>query len=502
MASYYVDFSSTHNAGGYISGSATFKLRVYYSTSYNFNTNQTTVTLDSIYVSHTSGVLWGSCVFVGGIKVNGTYITKNSNQRGVAETYIGSGDGWCNVSPLYRDDVEYPSQSPVSVTVTGTTLTWQTVALRGSYCGCFYQTYKPLGVSEQSITKEAPPPYRASTITTSNVNIGSATTITINKDRPELVHTLQYKISGQSSYTTLVTKTSASTYTWTVPLSVYDYVGASSTSVAITFNCITYNGNTLIGSNTGAIVAYTVESECKPTISATHTFLNDQSSYTGDNTTGILNWSNVQIAVSATAKHGASISSYAIIHNGATSTSATTTYNKIQTGSWTYRATDSRGYISEGSILLTTIPYFEPSITMEVKSPNPTNNETKITCRGNWFNGSFGSVSNSLKVQYRYKTYGGDYGSWTTMTSSATNNTYTAPTTTILLDYRNKYVFQARVVDTLNRKTTAEQIVITLPIFDWGEHDFHFNVPIVLSADSYGSTLPQSGIEGQVFIKI
>lgn len=500
MAYNYATFTSSHNANRYLASNADFSTVIEFTTSYNYSTNQTTITITDIGVSHTSGVLWGSCIFIGDVFINGTRVVHITNNH-VCQTYIGSSSSTCWLDRIFEDDTLSNPRAPQPITVSGYSFT---MSIDGSndYCACRYLSKHSIGAKAQSKTITVQPPYRASSVSAANANIGASTTISISRDYSNMIHTLQYKIAGQSNFTTIVSNTSAISYVWTVPVDTYNYVGASNRSITITINCITYVNGTLIGSNTTTITVYTVESECKPTVSATHTFLNDQSSYTGNHTTAILNWSNVRIAVSATAKHGATISSYAIIHNGATSTNATTTYNKIQTGSWTYRATDSRGYVSEGSILLTTIAYFEPSITMTVQSPNPSTNEAKVSCKGNWFNGSFGSVSNSRTVQYRYKLDGGSYGSWTTLTSTATNNTYNAPATTIVLDYHNKYIFQARIVDTLNTKTTAEQVVITLPVFDWGEHDFHFNVPIILSSASYGSTLPQTGEEGQVFIKI
>jgi hypothetical protein len=73
-----------------------------------------------------------------------------------------------------------------------------------------------------------------------------------------------------------------------------------------------------LGDSETTIIAYAVENDCKPTISATYTLLNDCSTLTGNNTTAILNWSIVRITVSATGRNGASISSYAIINSGNT----------------------------------------------------------------------------------------------------------------------------------------------------------------------------------------
>lgn len=106
------------------------------------------------------------------------------------------------------------------------------------------------------------------------------------------------------------------------------------------------------------------------------------------------------------------------------------------------------------------------------------NGTATITFNGNYFNGSFGAVSNTLTVQYRYRVAGGTWGSWTAATATKSGNTYSGTATITGLDYRTKYGFQVRATDKLFTATTEEQTAIALPVFDWGENDFNFNVPV------------------------
>lgn len=344
--------------------------------------------------------------------------------------------------------------------------------------------------------------YGISSLLATNANIGSASALTINSYSNAFTHTIQYKIAGQSDYTTIYTKTSEISFSWTVPMATYDYMSPTEKQKEIEFKCITYSGSITVGESTTTIQAYAVESECKPTVSAAFTLLNDASALTGNNTTAILNWSNVRITVSATGKHGATISKYTIIHNGNTYDSNTHDFTKIQVASFTYRATDTRGYVSEGSLVLTAIPYLVPTITITTTPPNIQTGETKTTASGKVFTGSFGAQNNSITVQYRYKISGGNYGDWITLTHSTNQNNYTTAVNSITLDYHQKYVFQGRIVDSLNTILSTEIPVVALPVYDWGKDDFQFNVVVCLSDDSYGSTLPQYGKEGQIFLKI
>lgn len=355
-------------------------------------------------------------------------------------------------------------------------------------------------ISTQTITLTTIP--RTSNITATNANIGSASTISINRSSNSFTHTLQYKITGQDSFTTIVSKTTSTSYQWTIPTSAYSYVAANSKSVVITIRCYTYNGNTSLGTTTTTLTAYTTADACKPTLTKSYQILNDTSALTGSATKAILNWSNVKITLSATAKHGASITRYQIVHNGNTFTGSTNTYNKIQVNTFTCRATDSRGYTTESVLTIPSISYFKPTITPKTIPPEVETGDTKTSASGNVFTGSFGSANNSITVQYRYKVDGGSYGSWTNLTVNTTTNKYTTSNSTIQLDYTKKYIFQARITDSLQTITSSAYEVIKIPVFSWSKNDFQFNVKVLLSKASYDTTLPPSGVEGQVFIKI
>jgi hypothetical protein len=104
-----------------------------------------------------------------------------------------------------------------------------------------------------------------------------------------------------------------------------------------------------------------------------------------------------------------------------------------------------------------------------------------VMVTGNYFNGSFGAKSNSLSVYYRYKTVGGSYSSWTAMTVTKSGNTYSATVNITGLDYKTAYVFQAYAKDELATFYSAEKTVKATPVFDWGESDFKFNVPVTMA---------------------
>jgi hypothetical protein len=97
---------------------------------------------------------------------------------------------------------------------------------------------------------------------------------------------------------------------------------------------------------------------------------------------------------------------------------------------------------------------------------------------GPYFNASFGAVVNALSVQYRHSTDGGaTWGEWVTAPATLIENSYKAAVALTGLDYRQAHTFQARAFDKLTTVESATRTVRAVPVFDWGENDFNFNVP-------------------------
>ena len=203
---------------------------------------------------------------------------------------------------------------------------------------------------------------------------------------------------------------------------------------------------------------------------------------TGDNTKYVKYYSNVQASMTATGQKGATI----------TSTSGAGTHNNVETNSFTFSATDSRGNSTRKTVTGTLIPYVRLTCNMGNDIPDTSGN-MNVKCSGNYFNGSFGAVSNTLTVQYRYKVHGGSYGSWTNMTVTKSGNTYNASASLTGLDYQTTYVFQTRATDKLSTVSTGENAVKSLPLFHWGENDFVFECPVTFNREVHGVDIGGGG---------
>ena len=313
---------------------------------------------------------------------------------------------------------------------------------------------------------------RASSVSCSTANIGSNATITINRASSSFTHTLTYSFGSLSG--TIATKTSSTNISWTLPTTFYGQIPNSKSGTG-TITCDTYNGSTLIGSKSTSFTATVSESASKPTLSPTVSDSNSATTaLTGNSSKFIKYYSNASVATGAKARNSATLTSQKITCGAKSITSASGTINAVESGSFTFSATDSRGYTTTQTVNKTLIEYIKLTCSLNAGAPTTAGVAT-LKISGNYWDGTFGKLANTLTVQYRYKAQGGSYGSWTTVSATKSNNTYNATATISGLNYQTTYVFQARAIDKLATINTDEQARRTTPIFDWSKNDFNVN---------------------------
>lgn len=227
-----------------------------------------------------------------------------------------------------------------------------------------------------------------------------------------------------------------------------------------------------------------------PTINPTITDSNSTTvALTGSSSKLVKYYSNAAITIGAAAVKGASLTSQKVTC-GSKSLTANGTISAVESGSFVFTAKDSRGNTTTKTVTPSFVNYVKVTCGLGNNMPSADGTMT-VKASGNYFNGSFGSKSNSLKVYYRYKPAGGSYGSWVAMTVTLSSNTYSATANVTGLDYQTNYVFQAYAADALATVYSSEKTVKATPVFDWGENDFRFNVPILppsISISKVGET--------------
>jgi hypothetical protein len=198
---------------------------------------------------------------------------------------------------------------------------------------------------------------------------------------------------------------------------------------------------------------------------------------TGDNNKIIKGFNYVVATQTAQAYKGASIKKQTITCAGITKEGTNVNFRNVESNVFTFTATDSRGNTVSKTITKELIDYVKLTCNLKVKKLNA-EGQTSITINGNYFNGSFGAQDNELTVYYRYKKDYDNYTDWITTTITFEGNTYGAEVDIKDLDYRSTYTFQAKAKDKILEIQTNEQRVKSIPLFDWGENDFTFNVDV------------------------
>ena len=199
---------------------------------------------------------------------------------------------------------------------------------------------------------------------------------------------------------------------------------------------------------------------------------------TGNKNRFVCYYTHLKYTIEKSAKKGATIQSVNVECGSKSKSEADLSggiLNNIDSGVVKFSITDSRGNTTTKVLTKSFVKYIKLTCNMEVSAPT-TDGSLNISASGNYFNGSFGAVNNSITVQYRYKTNGGNYTNWASMTTSISGNTYSASASITGLDYKSSYTFQIRAIDKLLTINSPEKTVKTVPLFDWGANDFNFNV--------------------------
>lgn len=245
---------------------------------------------------------------------------------------------------------------------------------------------------------------------------------------------------------------------------------------------VRFSIKTVIGSNTyySYLEKAFVVTDANPTLSPT---LVDSfpaaEAFTGNTTTHIRYFSNIDVSAGAQALKEATIKSYKITCGSQTITTATGTFTNIESGTFVFSVTDSRGNTTTQTINRSLINYIHLTCNVELNNPDATGNMS-FTVKGNYFNGSFGTVNNTLTLRYRYRADTGSYSDWRTVTATLNGNTYSYNGTITGLDYRSGYYIDVSAGDRLSNADVLEIPFKSMPVFDWGESDFNFNVPVTI----------------------
>ncbi len=233
-----------------------------------------------------------------------------------------------------------------------------------------------------------------------------------------------------------------------------------------------------------------------PTVSAAVEDCNPATvALTGDKGVLVRYFSNAAFTFEATAYDGATIAGRTTTCGGKDLYGESGVFEKVESGSFNFRARDSYGNVTNAPLELPLIPYIPLTCNLANTKPDAEGN-MQVSVSGNCFMGSFGAMENRLTVYYRYRESGGSFGDWVQMAAVQSESGYTATGDVTGLDYQKTFVFQAKAEDLLDRAETPEYTAKAIPVFDWGEDDFNINGTLKLNGAAMTDFVVEEGTDG------
>lgn len=351
----------------------------------------------------------------------------------------------------------------------------------------------PVSVTDKSMTLTAIP--RASTIAASDANIGSVSTVVVGRKSTAYTHTVAVKFGGiagclntDGELVSTAVKMTAATIPFAVPESFYGEI-PDKASDKCTLTCTTYSGSSAIGTKETSFTVTAAKALCAPEVTVSVKDVNEDTlALSGDENTLIRYLSTARCFVSAQAKNAATVQSLAVEGQAV---EEYVDFPNTEQGTFTAVCTDSRGYSGEDTATAELIPYVLLTCNPTAKRLSPTGGDALLTVKGNYYNGSFGAVENTLTLTCQI----GD-GEPIPMEAEITGNSYTAQIQLEGLDYTQSFAITVVAEDCVQPVPKTVTLYPGIPVFDWGKSDFAFHVPVSIQGDTIMDFVVEQGVSG------
>lgn len=210
---------------------------------------------------------------------------------------------------------------------------------------------------------------------------------------------------------------------------------------------------------------------------------------TGNSNRMIQYFNSMEYTIGAAARKEATIVSQSVTCAGIKNTAASGYFANVDSNVFVFTATDSRGNTVTKTITVPMVSYIPLTCNVDAKialnDADGTKADIDFIISGNYFNGSFGSESNSLTLAYSIISGSDGGASYQTITipeDAYASGEYSVSVTISDLDYRGSYTIKAYATDAVSGEVTSlSKVLKAVPVFDWGESDFNFNVPVSIN---------------------
>ena len=222
---------------------------------------------------------------------------------------------------------------------------------------------------------------------------------------------------------------------------------------------------------------------------------------TGNEQNCIPGYSNITYALNALPQKGAEITEVKAVCGSQTLYNFNNTFEASTTGTITFYIKDSRGLTTQYTdSTMNTIAYVKPTFTKFDVSIALDGDVSTVATEGTYFVGSLGKQVNGCSAYCRYKEGNGAYTDWIPLWTTQNSGKFIA-SEDIPLDYTKAYTFQLRATDRITTIYSEEKIVKALPVFDWGENSFNFNVPVSIEGSPVADFIIEERKSGEWMVR-
>ncbi len=318
---------------------------------------------------------------------------------------------------------------------------------------------------------------RQTTLSVADCTIGQTAQVRLSVKNPAYVHAIAYQFGDLQGYLTPdggVTDSrvlfSQTEVPFALPEVFYSQIPDATQGIC-TLACTTYLDDTPVGTPQSAqFRVYTDQAACAPVLGVEAVDINSHTlALTGDERVLIPGFSRVRCKILAQPQKYAAIASLSVA--GVQVEGGTAEFLLEGDTDLTVSVTDSRGYTVTASPDVTVLSYVPVTNLAQIRRDSPTATTATLTLSGSFWAGSFGMAENTLTVQLE----GGQavQPQWTMEAGR-----YYGVVQLEGLDYTKSHSIPVTVSDSVCSAQRTVNLQKGIPVFDWGEEDFVFHVPV------------------------
>lgn len=343
-------------------------------------------------------------------------------------------------------------------------------------------THISAGIVELSQTLKLDPIPQASTVVASDGVIGGISRLAVTRKNGESSHTIAWQFGQLGGYLDAAgqicenpVKLFAESLDFSLPESFYSQIPHAKSGIC-TLTVCTYSGGNPVGEPQRAEFTVSVAEEgCIPGVSGKVTDINPATlALTGDENDLIRYHSTACCTIFAEANNFAQILEKKIQGREAEDSLC---FENTETGQFLLQAADSRGFTGTCTLQARLVPYIPLSCLALAERDGPASGEAILSVSGLFYNGSFGTAENELKLSYSI-----DGVNFIPASAEISDCAYSAQVRLTDMDYTRLHTITVRAEDCLG--VVEKQVVLKkgVPTFDWGENDFAFHVPVQMDS--------------------